>query len=31
MSQNEKPINGGVEDASNIVGFDGFDTTFDAY
>lgn len=29
--KDEKPINGGVEDASNIVGFDGFDTTFDAY
>ena len=29
--ENERPINGGAEDASNIVGFDGFDTTFDAY
>ena len=29
--ENEKPINGGAEDASNIVGFDGFDTTFDTY
>jgi hypothetical protein len=29
--ENEKPINGGAEDASNITGFDGFDTTFDTY
>lgn len=29
--ENEKPINGGAEDASNIVGFDGFDSTFDTY
>lgn len=29
--ENEKSINGGVEDASNITGFDGFDTTFDTY
>lgn len=29
--KDERPINGGVEDASNIVGFDGFDTTFDTY
>lgn len=29
--KDEKPINGGAEDESNIVGFDGFDTTFDTY
>ena len=29
--KDEKPINGGAEDSSNILGFDGFDTTFDAY
>jgi hypothetical protein len=28
--ENEKPINGGT-DESNIVAFDGFDTTFDKY
>ena len=29
--KDEKSINGGVEDQTNIVGFDGFDTTFDTY